>query len=202
MNKKQKDIIERAGLVFMKLGIRSVTMNEIAYELGISKKTLYNHFKDKDELIKTIIKAKLKADIEVFQNASVKSENAIDELLMHSKYVIETFKAVNPTVFHDLKKSYPESWKDIFDHKWDFVYHQFLKNIDRGIKEGFYRRDIHKEIYAKMYVSQIETIIEGDIFPWPEFKYDVVFMENFRLHIRGLSNERGLKYFQEKILNS
>ena len=202
MNNRQADIIERAGQVFMKLGIRSVTMNDVAAQIGISKKTLYNHFKDKGELIRNIIKAKLEVDIAVFKNASKESENAIDELMLHSKYVIETFKAVNPSVFHDLKKSYPEAWEDIYKHKWDFVYHQFLKNIDRGIKEGFYRKDVHKEIYAKMYVSQIETIIEGDIFPWPEFKYDVVFMETFRLHIRGLSNEKGLKYFQEKILNS
>ena len=61
--------------------------------------------------------------------------------------------------------------------------------------------DIHKEIYAKMYISNIEAVIEGEIFPWPEFKYEVVFMETFRLHIRGLANEKGLNYFQEKILN-
>tara|TARA_B100000900_G_scaffold409682_1_gene426061 strand:+ start:552 stop:1160 length:609 start_codon:yes stop_codon:yes gene_type:complete len=201
MNNKQTDIIERAGQVFMKLGIRSVTMKDVADHLGVSKKTLYNHFKDKDELIRKIIKAKIELDIAVFKTASTKSPNAIEELHMHSKYVIETFKAINPSVFHDLKKSYPEAWKDIYKHKWDFVYHTILRNINRGITEGLYRNDIHKEIYAKMYVSNVETVIEGEIFPWPEFKYEVVFMETFRLHIRGLANEKGLNYFQEKILN-
>ena len=201
MNDKQTDIIERAGQVFMKLGIRSVTMKDVADQLGISKKTLYNHFKDKDELIRKIIKAKIELDIAVFKTASTKSPNAIEELHMHSKYVIETFKAINASVFHDLKKSYPEAWQDIYKHKWDFVYHTILRNITRGITEGLYRGDIHKEIYAKMYVSNIETVIEGEIFPWPEFKYEVVFMETFRLHIRGLANEKGLNYFQEKILN-
>ena len=61
--------------------------------------------------------------------------------------------------------------------------------------------ELSKEIYAKMYISNIEAVIEGEIFPWPEFKYEVVFMETFRLHIRGLANEKGLNYFQEKILN-
>jgi len=200
MNNKQTDIIERAGQVFMKFGIRSVTMKDVANQLGISKKTLYNHFTDKHELILKIIKAKIEQDIAVFRSASSKSQNAIEELHMHSKYVIETFKAINPSVFHDLKKSYPEAWQDIYNHKWDFVYHIILQNINRGIKEGLYRDDVHKEIYAKIYVSNVETVIESELFPWPAFKYEVVFRETFRLHIRGLANEKGLNYFQEKIL--
>ena len=202
MNSKQIDILERASLVFMKLGIRSVTMNDIATQLGISKKTLYNHFNDKNHLVEQIIRAKIEEDIVVFKKASAEAINAIDELLMHSKYVIETFKAVNPTVFHDLKKNYPAAWQLTVEHKWDFVYNQFIKNIKRGISEGIYRKDIHQEIYSKMFVSQIETIIEGDVFPWPEFKYETVFIENFRLHIRGIANDQGLRYFREQILKN
>ena len=202
MNSKQIDILQRASLVFMKLGIKSVTMDDIATQLGISKKTLYNHFRDKNQLVENIIKSKIAEDRNVFQKASLESINAIEEMFMHSKYVIETFKAVNPTVFHDLQKNYPSAWQLTVNHKWDFVYNQFLKNIDRGVKEGIYRVDIHKEIYSRMFVSQIEIIVEGDVFPWPEFKYETVFLENFRLHIRGIANEKGLEYFQDKILKN
>ncbi len=202
MNSKQTDILERAGLVFMKLGIKSVTMDDVAKELGISKKTLYNHFDDKNQLVEFIIRAKINEDIAVFQKASSEALNAIDELYMHSRYVLETFKSVNPTVFYDLRKNYSAAWKIIVDHKWNFVYNQFIKNINRGIDEGIYRNDIHKEIYAKLFVSQIEMITEGDVFPSPKFRYDTVFLEIFRLHIRGIANEKGLKYFQEQILKN
>ncbi|MDG2154023.1 MAG: TetR/AcrR family transcriptional regulator [Crocinitomicaceae bacterium] len=202
MNSKQTDILERAGLVFMKLGIKSVTMDDVAKELGISKKTLYNHFDDKNQLVEFIIRAKINEDIAVFQKASSEALNAIDELYLHSRYVLETFKAVNPTVFYDLRKNYSAAWKIIVDHKWNFVYNQFKKNINRGIDEGIYRNDIHKEIYAKLFVSQIEMITEGDVFPSPKFRYDTVFLEIFRLHIRGIANEKGLKYFQEQILKN
>ena len=87
MNSKQTDILERAGLVFMKLGIKSVTMDDVAKELGISKKTLYNHFDDKNQLVEFIIRAKINEDIAVFQKASSEALNAIDELYMHSRYV-------------------------------------------------------------------------------------------------------------------
>ena len=202
MNSKQIDILERASLIFMKLGIRSVTMNDIAVQLGISKKTLYNHFNDKNHIVEQIIRTKIEEDIKVFKKTSAEAVNAIDELLMHSKYVIETFKSVNPTVFYDLKKNYPSAWQLTVEHKWDFVYNQFLKNIKRGISEGIYRKDIHQEIYSRMFVSQVETIIEGDVFPWPEFKYETVFIENFRLHIRGIANDEGLRYFREQILKN
>ena len=104
MNSKKVDILERASQVFMKLGIKSVTMDDMANQLGISKKTLYNHFTDKSELVEDIIKAKLTEDRMAFQKASENAINAIDELFMVSKFVIETFKSVNPIVFYDLKK--------------------------------------------------------------------------------------------------
>ena len=202
MADKRQEIIEKVRPLYNEFGIRSVTMDDVVKELGISKKTLYNHFRDKNQLVENIIKTKIAEDRNVFQKASLESINAIEELFMHSKYVIETFKAVNPTVFHDLQKNYPSAWQLTVNHKWDFVYNQFLKNIDRGVKEGIYRVDIHKEIYSRMFVSQIETIVEGDVFPWPEFKYETVFLENFRLHIRGIANEKGLEYFQDKILKN
>ncbi len=82
-------------------------MDDMSKQLGISKKTLYNHFTDKSELVEDIIKAKLTEDRMAFQKATENAINAIDELFMVSKFVIETFKSVNPTVFYDLKKNYP-----------------------------------------------------------------------------------------------
>ena len=119
----------------MKLGIKSVTMDDMAKQLGISKKTLYNHFTDKSELVEDIIKAKLTEDRMAFQKASENDINTIDELFMVSKFVIETFKSVNPTVFYDLKKL---SAMATFDRpQMEFVYNEFLKNIEKGMREGY-----------------------------------------------------------------
>jgi len=184
----------------MKYGIKSITMDDIANQIGVSKKTLYNHFTDKSQLVEHIITLKIEEDKKVFKMASKEAINAIDELYRHTKYVIETFSAVNPSVFHDLRKNHSAAWQLTIDHKWTFVYNQFLENINRGIREGIYRNDIHKEIYAKMFVSNIETIIDGDVFPWPQFTYETVFLESFRLHVRGITNMEGLAYFQNNIL--
>ena len=171
MNPKQLDLIERAGLVFMKLGVRSVTMDDIANHLGISKKTLYNHFNDKSHLVREIISLRIESSI-------------------------------NPTVFHDLKKSHPDAWQITVKHRWDFVYNQFIINLQRGIKEGLYRKDIHQEIYARLHVVNVDAIIEGTVFPWPEFKFESVFLETCRIHIRAIANEKGLEYFKTHLLNT
>ncbi|MEJ6588376.1 MAG: TetR/AcrR family transcriptional regulator [Crocinitomicaceae bacterium] len=202
MNPKQLDLIERAGLVFMKLGVRSVTMDDIANHLGISKKTLYNHFNDKSHLVREIISLRIEKDQSIVKSFAENSTNAIDELLQMSKFVIGTLSSINPTVFHDLKKSHPDAWQITVKHRWDFVYNQFIINLQRGIKEGLYRKDIHQEIYARLHVVNVDAIIEGTVFPWPEFKFESVFLETCRIHIRAIANEKGLEYFKTHLLNT
>jgi len=185
----------------MKFGIRSVTMDDIANHLGISKKTLYNHFQDKSQLVREIIRLRIAQDQAVCKSFALKSVNAIDELLHISKFVIESLSSINTTVFHDLKKSHPDAWKMLEEHRFGFVYNQFVKNLQRGIKEGLYREKIHKEIYAKLHIVNIDAIINGSIFPWPEFKFETVFLETFRIHIRAITNDAGLNYFKTHLLN-
>jgi len=202
VNSKQKDILERAAKLYMMLGIRSVTMDDMARHLGLSKKTLYNHFTDKSQLVKEIIRLRIAQDQAVCKSFALKSKNAIDELLHVSEFVIESLSSINTTVFHDLKKSHPDAWKILEEHRFGFVYNQFVANLQRGIDEGFYRSEIHKEIYAKLHVVNIDAIINGTIFPWPEFKFESVFLETFRIHIRAITNDRGLNYFKTQLLNT
>ena len=108
----------------MKLGIRSVTMDDIANHLGISKKTLYNHFTDKSQLVREIISLRIAQDQSVCSSFAEQSINAIDELMHISKFVIESLSSINTTVFHDLKKSHPDAWKMLEEHRFGFVYNQ------------------------------------------------------------------------------
>ena len=194
-------IILNASELFLNYGFKSITMDDIANHLGISKKTLYNHFQDKSQLVREIIRLRIAQDQAVCKSFALKSVNAIDELLHISKFVIESLSSINTTVFHDLKKSHPDAWKMLEDHRFGFVYNQFVKNLQRGIKEGLYREKIHKEIYAKLHIVNIDAIINGSIFPWPEFKFETVFLETFRIHIRAITNDAGLNYFKTHLLN-
>lgn len=201
MIEKKLDILNRSAGVFLRLGLRSVTMDDLSSELGISKKTLYQYFSDKDSLINSIIDLKLENDRAICIASAANAENAIDALFLISKSVCENVAAVNPTVFYDLRKHYSVAWQKVCDHKMTFVYDMILKNIQRGIKEGIYREDMNPEVVARLFVSYGDVIMSGEIFPWPEFHYDQVYFETTSFHIYGMSNKKGIEYLNKRELN-
>jgi TetR/AcrR family transcriptional regulator, cholesterol catabolism regulator len=198
METKKTDVIERSTQLFMRFGIKSVTMDDVARELGISKKTLYKYFTDKNELVLGILTAKIELDSNHCISCKNNSENAIDELFHISKFVLEQVGHINPVVFFDLKKYHPEGWELMRNHKWNFILNSIRENTQRGIQEGLFRADLDIEITSRLYVATTDIIMEGSVFPWPEFKFDKVFSEIIQFHIRGLLNEKGLVYFNNQ----
>lgn len=199
MDEKRLEILERATAVYLKYGIRSVTMDDLAKELAISKKTIYKYFEDKNDLVKSIIELKVQMDQALCLNSVQQSENAIDDLINLSKLVIEHLNNVNPTVFYDLRKHYPDAWEVMTLHKWEFVLNQIRNNIQRGIDEGIFRQNLDVEVTARLYVGSTDMILSGEVFPWPEFKFQRVFTEMIRFHLRGMANEKGLKYLKTRL---
>jgi AcrR family transcriptional regulator len=197
MDLKKIELLERASAVFMKYGIKSVTMDDLSRELGISKKTFYIYFEDKNDLVNSMIQAKIEMDKHACTVSKDDAENAIAALVNISRVVIEHLSQVNPTVFLDLKKHYPEAWKKMRDHKWEFVLDDIHKNILQGISEGLYRENLSPKIIARYYVGSIDILMDGEVFPWPEFKADEVLAEILRFQIRGLANDNGIKYLKE-----
>jgi len=201
MDEKKLEILERASQVYMKYGIKSVTMDDLARELGISKKTIYKHFEDKNDLVSTIIELKTEMDKAVCMNYQQYAENAVDDLVNLIRLVVEHFNNVNPTVFYDLKKYHAEAWEIMEKHKWSFVQSMIADNIRRGIEEGIYRENINPEIISKLYVSATDSIMDGGIFPWPEFKFQQVFSELIFFQLHGMVNEAGRKILNQTISN-
>lgn len=199
METKRREIIERSTQIFMRYGIKSVTMDDVARELGISKKTLYRHFEDKTQLVNGILEMKLDADKCMCISFQSDSENAIDALFKISQYVMEQLGNINPVVFFDLKKYHPEGWEIMKAHKWGFILESIRSNIDRGIQEGLYRGDIQIEVTARHYVASTDIIMSGEVYPWPEYKINEVFLEVIRFFIRGMANEKGMIYLNERI---
>ncbi|TNF49052.1 MAG: TetR/AcrR family transcriptional regulator [Bacteroidetes bacterium] len=199
MDPKKLEIIERSSQIFMRYGIKSITMDDVARELGISKKTLYKYFQDKNELVITILSAKIELDKQYCKRSNEQAENAIDELFNLSKFVHEQVGQINPVVFLDLKKHHPEGWELMRKHKWNFIFNMIHKNILRGISEGVYRSNLNPEIVARLYVGSTDLIMNEEVFPWPEFSFDKVFIETIRFHIRGMASDEGIEYLKQRI---
>jgi AcrR family transcriptional regulator len=198
MELKTRNIADRARDVFMKYGIRSVSMDDICRELGMSKKTLYQYFGNKSDLVNRILQQSFD-DFEVHISAIGKEgHNAIDDLLEMSRVIDEHMQEVSLAISFDLQKYYPEIHREYLGKKRDFASRYFRENIEKGIKEGFYRPDLNIDLIAKLYIQKIEDLHDPNFYKSDEISYSELFHVMFENHIRGIANENGIRYYEER----
>lgn len=188
--------------IYARYGIKSVTMDDLARELGVSKKTLYEHFNDKEEVVRKVIDVMIAEQQEAYESIiNQPGINAIDELLLLSRFIAEHLKSVNPAFMFDLKKYYPGVWSDLIKYKSKTVFEQIMANIRRGVKKGFFRENLKYEIIAHVYVSRMELFSPGGLPELEKYAYHDIFRTLFEYHVRGIASEPGQKYL-ETLLNS
>lgn len=198
MEKKQLEIIENAAEMFLKHGIKSVTMDDLAKGLGVSKKTIYKYFDDKDDLITKIVKAKTTRDKMVCEAARVETDNAIEALFKISEFVSNMLSNVHSSVFFDLQKYHRDAWTVMEEHKHYFVKSQIKENILRGQREGFYRDSINPEVIASVYISTMDGLFDGQTFDMDSLNFGEIFNEIVGFQIRGLANDKGREYLKTR----
>src|SRR5437879_4630007 len=190
-------IISGGEELFLKAGIKSVTMDDIAKHLGMSKKTIYQFFKDKNELIFALVKKKLQDDEEQMSAIISQSGNVIEEMINMMKCSEEIFSRINPIVIHDLQKYHPDAWKQFQNFKAEVLVHTLEELLTKGIKQGYIRPDIDVKIIARMRVMQVEMGFNASVFPTAEFntwKVQQQFLEHFNY---GICTLKGYKLLNE-----
>ncbi|HYW94699.1 MAG TPA: TetR/AcrR family transcriptional regulator [Bacteroidales bacterium] len=192
---RPEDIYNRVIELYHKFGIRSVTMDDIARELGISKKTLYQVVDDKRDLVTKVMHWEFDRVNACMENLKVGGTNAIEELLEISRFVNLHLREYSSSLEYDLRKYYPVIYQDIHRQKREVMYHTILANIKRGKDEGLYRGELREEVIAKLYVSRFESMQEDTMFSIEELTSGEIFREIFTYHIMGIANEEGIKIF-------
>ncbi len=195
-NISEKILIKSLEL-FKQYGLRSVSMDDIASELAISKKTIYEHVKDKAELIEMVLLKKLNFNIkefeEVFNNFN---KNAIEKILILNDKIVGLIKEFSPAIKFDLQKYYPELYTKIIDTKKKKMIKMIAENIKNGKKENLFREDIDENTITKLHISGIDAICDNSFF---NNKHDSVnlFSQLLDYHIRGIVNDKGLELFEK-----
>ena len=195
---EEKEILFNSGLLFMRYGIKSMTMDDIARQLGISKKTLYLYVDNKKDLVKKMMALHIEEDQDCICQIVNKNGNAIDELMEITKMVGEQMKEMHPAVMFDLKKYHPEAYKLLMDHKEKFISKNIRRNLEEGISTGLYRSNLNPELVTKFYLAMVNTIIDPDHFPSTSFSYSELHAEMMRYHIRGIASAQGREYLKKK----
>jgi TetR/AcrR family transcriptional regulator, cholesterol catabolism regulator len=193
----------KAHGLFMQYGLRSVSMDDIAGKLGISKKTIYQYFADKDELVEAVINEELERNQTMCGRDQHSSQNAVHEIFLAMDMVVELFSTMNPSLIHDMQKYHPSAFLKFQQHKNDYVYNIIRKNMERGIKEGLYREEIKLDILARYRVESMMLPFNPDFHT--KLKYNLAQIEEeLIIHFMfGLASPKGykliIKYQQERI---
>lgn len=163
-------------------------------QLGVSKKTIYQHFPDKDELVTEMTKLNISRHFnQVEKYCGPASINAIAELFAVNNSVGEMIRSFNPIMFYDLQKYHPKAWLAFREFRNKYVLAKIVENMKRGIEEELYRSDLNINIISKMRLEQVDMTFNYDIFPPTEYEFSKV-MEELTFHfLYGLVTLKGFE---------
>jgi len=199
MDEKVERILSESLRLFKKNGIRSVSMDDVAKELGMSKKTLYQFVDNKQDLVEMVLGYMHEKESNPCIDGDISKMNAIDILLAVSRSVSNQLKDLNPINAFELQKYYPVIFREFVIKKRDHVFEQVKQNFSRGIEEGIYRNDLDIDLVARLYIQKLVDVHDPEFLSSVNFSFEKVFQVMFDNHIRGIANAVGLAYYEKQI---
>lgn len=186
-------ILQAAQELFFKYGIRSISMDDIARHLSISKKTIYSLFKDKDEVVHTLMQEKFRNDAKHFEGIHKVSENVIEEMFSIMRHLGKIISEVNPSMFYDLQKHHSHTWKLFKEFREEHIVKMVEGMLTRGMKQGYIRTEINPKIIARMRMAQVDIGFDPEIFPPDKFKIIDVQLAMLEHFLYGICTLKGYK---------
>ncbi|WP_448518126.1 TetR/AcrR family transcriptional regulator [Rhodoflexus sp.] len=184
-------ILKEADQLFHAYGIRSVSMDDIARKVGVSKKTIYQYYKDKDDLVSVMVHEMLSQDIRDFQLISERARDAVEEITLGAEQIKKMIRMVNPVVVFDLQKYHPNAWSIYKRFKEQYFLGALIKLMQRGVEEGYFRKEINIEVLAKMRVEQVQMGFDPTLFPFDKYNVLDVQWEFFDHFVHGIVTLKG-----------
>lgn len=191
-------IISKAKEMFLKLGFKSITMDDIACEMCISKKTIYKYFANKELLIEESTQVIHKEVNEIITEIVSKNFNAIEENFEIRRMFGEMFKSTDTSPIYQLKKHYPDVYAKVLEYQIEICESCFRQNIEKGIAQGLYRDDLNIEAYVKFYYALIFSINENTRSEREAFALE---MEALQYHTRAMATDKGIAELNKSLLN-
>lgn len=191
-------IIDVAIEQFTRYGVRAVTMDDIARSLGISKKTIYQDFKDKKELVSCAFRKVLDQDSRHLQCVLVGEDGIIENLVLTSKLMRERLSKMNPMVILEIQRYFPETWKIFQDFKENVIRKDLYNVLEKGKKLGYFRSEIDSEILSRVRVNQINSLFESTEFHNGDISITDAQIEIMEHFLHGIFTEKGRLAFQKQ----
>lgn len=195
---KLQMILERTVDLFYEYGIRNLNMDDISRHLKISKKTLYQYVKSKEDLIGKLFQYHEMKWNKEFAHIKEEKLNAIDILLKASLLVSEEMSRLDPKLKFEMMKYYQPVFDKFMEKRTNYIFDQLKRNIEKGKAEGLYRADVNEQLVASLYVRNLVDMHNKDYCFVENITFEQIFETMFENHIRAISSPEGIKYFEQR----
>ncbi len=193
-------ILAGSEALFLKYGFKSITMDDIARELGISKKTLYQFFDDKNSLVDQTVSRHIDQEECMCEKLGLEISNPIDYMLMITDSFGDVKKQINQSILYDLKKYFKGSWDKLNQFRIDFIYKQVLDNIKKGQALGLYHQEMNEKLVARFYIHLVDFMMNPDNYQGEDNDFKTVHKEMMSYHLRSVCTEKGAAYLRTKTI--
>jgi AcrR family transcriptional regulator len=191
--------LNRVESLFLRYGIKSITMDDVAHELGISKKTLYQFVESKDALVIKVLDQHISREKSHCLCIAQEASNAIEEIFVIMDSNSQEIAQMKTNILNDLQKYHRDAWLMIRNFQYQFVLKVIHDNLIRGRKEGLYREDFDPDIIAKLHLATTFNLFDEDLFPGGAASKVILFKESMMHFLHGIVSPKGLAYLKKKL---
>ena len=191
-NFMREKIIIKASELFLSIGFKTVTMDDLAQSMSISKKTIYQYFENKNQLISSCTESLQKSITQTFRDLRENTNNPIIELFQIKKEVMKILGNTETAPQFQLQKFYPEIYTELKNRELDLVKDTINESLQKGMETGYFRKDINIDFITRIYINGMRGVRDVDLFPLKEFKIEMVLEEFIEYHVRAISTKKGL----------
>jgi len=202
LQKLKELILNKVSELFLTLGFKSVTMDHIANEMGISKKTIYNFFNNKNDLVKAVTNYMFTGITSGITDIKKNSTDPISEIYDINLFLIKFLKRESASPLYQLQKYYPIVHKEINRKQFDFITKSTTRSLKNGIELGLFRKDIKIDFISRLYFKGMIGIRDLETFPTKTYNPVKLQTDFIEYHLRAIVTEKGLKNLNQFIKNN
>ena len=195
----KEQILAKANEMFLTLGYKSVTMDDIAAELGISKKTIYLHFANKNDLVEASTLYLFETISDKIDGVLTEKHNPVEEFFIIRDLMIKTLNNEVASPLYQLQKFFPKVFACLHDRKFQKMHSCMFENLERGIAIGMYRQDIDLDFVSRIYFTGLTGIKDNDVFPAGMYNPNVLTLQYLEYHLRAIVTPAGLNILTKTI---
>lgn len=199
MDAVKEKILTEAENLFMRYGFKSITMDDVSRELGVSKKTLYLHFADKHDLVNQCVEHHLEQMNDSCLQLMDVSKDPISVLLAITEFNMQQLQKVSRSSMYDLKKYFKSAWDKLLENRNRFIRQSIRENLESGIKKGLYRKDINPDSVSRIYIHLVGLLIDPAYYDETETNLHRMLVEIVGYHLNAVCTEKGRVILEEKM---